>query len=105
MPWTRTDWVCIQTLAGGVPQTIRSRSRYRTITFDAIMPDDTYSTATQKRAELVALDEADTIVCYRDNTGRKWFAKIVDLTFTDQIPDWWRASVSLREETYTEAVD
>lgn len=99
------DEAVYQTLAGGVPQTIRSRSRYRTITFDAVMPDDTYSTAAQKRTELVALDEADTIVCYRDNTGRKWFAKVVDLVFTDQIPDWWRASVSLREETYTEAVD
>ena len=92
-------------LSGANPQTIRSATRYRTMTFDVILPADTYSTAAQKKAELESLDLANVTVCYRDNHGRKLFGRIADVSFTDQIPDWWRASVVIREEAYSEAVD
>lgn len=99
------DEVVYTPLSGSNPQTIRSATRYRTIGLDAALPLDTYSTATQKKNELEDLDAANVTVCYRDNSGRKLFGRIADLTFTDQIPDWWRCSLSIREEAYTEAVD
>lgn len=92
-------------LSGANPQTIRAATRYRTLTFEAILPADDYSTAAQKRGELVALDEANVTVCYRDNHGRKFYGRIADLAFTDQLPDWWRCSVVIREEFYTEVVE
>ena len=90
-------------LDGSNPQTIRSATRYVTMQFEAILPTDDYSTAAQKKGELVALDVANVTICYRDNHGRKLFGKIVDLSFTDQVPNWWRCSVSIREEQYVEA--
>lgn len=92
-------------LSGANPQTIRSATRYRTMTFEAILPNDTYSTGAQKKAELDDLDAANVTICYRDNHGRKLFGRIADVAFTDQLPDWWRASVLVREEAYSEAVE
>jgi hypothetical protein len=98
------DETVYQPLDGSNPQTIRSATRYRTIAFDAMLHPDDYSTATQKKDELEALDIANVTICYRDNHGRKLFGRIADLAFTDQVPTWWRASVAIREEAYSEAV-
>jgi hypothetical protein len=98
------DETVYQPLDGSNPQTIRSATRYRTIAFEAMLHPDDYSTATQKKAELETLDVANVTVCYRDNHGRKIFGRIADLSFTDQVPTWWRASVAIREEAYSEAV-
>jgi len=92
-------------LSGANPQTIRSATRYRTMSFEAILPNDTYSTGAQKKAELDDIDAANVTICYRDNHGRKMFGRIAEIAFTDQLPDWWRASVMIREEAYTEAVE
>jgi hypothetical protein len=86
------------------PETIRSATRYRSMRFDIALPNDDYSTAAQKKAELEELDAANVTVCYRDNHGRKFYARIVSLEFTDQLPNWWRATMQIREERYVEGV-
>jgi hypothetical protein len=98
------DEVVYQPLDGSNPQTVRSATRYRTMVFDAVLPLDDYSTAAQKKSELEELDIANVTVCYRDNYGRKMFGRLAEVTFTDQVPGWWRASITVREEYYSEAV-
>jgi hypothetical protein len=99
------DEMLYQSLAGGAPETIRSKAKYKVLSFEAKLVDDLLSTSTAKRNELLEIDAEEPIISYRDNHGRKLFCKLVDLTFTDKLPDWWYATISLREESYSEEIE
>lgn len=87
------------------PTTVRARTYYKTVSFDVRLFVDRNSTAATRRAELEAIDEDGGTYCYRDNHGRKLFVTIPNVTITDQVPDWYTASIELREEYFVEGAD
>lgn len=78
--------------SGADPTIVRARTHYYTPAFEAQIFDDAAAPASQRRDELIALDEAGDTACYRDNHGRKLFLDVM-ATVTDQVPDWYTASV------------
>ena len=91
-------------LAKTAPSTIRMKTRYWQVPLDAQLITDTWSTAAQKAAALDDLDGLQSTVCYRDDRGRKRFCKIAAIKITDELPDYYTASLTLREEDYAEGV-
>lgn len=92
-------------VSGAKPTTVRTRTYYRDVSFDAQIFDDAAASALVRRLELEAIDEDGGTYCYRDNHGRKMFITIPNVTITDQVPDWYTASVDLREERFREGTD
>lgn len=90
---------------GDKPTTVRSRTYYRTPSFDAQIFSDSNSTAATRRMELEEIDQDGGTFCYRDNHGRKLYVTIPDVTITDQVPDWYTASIALREVKFAEGSD
>jgi hypothetical protein len=99
------DEAIYQSLAGGAPETVRSKAKYKVMSFEAKLMGDSLSTAQLKRDELLDIDAEEPILSYRDNHGRKIWCKLVDLTFTDKLPGWWLATITLREEAYQEGIE
>ena len=89
---------------GRLPVTVRNRTHYRTPRFDFKLFADTAADAAMRRAELERVDMDGGTFCYRDNHGRKLFVTIPDMTITDQVPDWYTASLELREEEFVEGL-
>lgn len=89
-------------LSGIEPTTVRSPSRIREPDFDAQLFDDDGATAIVRKDELEDLDTSAHTLCYRDNTGRKIFVVLSGLRITDQVPDWFVASISLRAQRFVE---
>jgi hypothetical protein len=87
--------------SGADPTIVRARTHYYEPSFEAQLFTDASAPASQRRDELVALDEAGDTVCYRDNHGRKLFLDIT-ATITDQVPDWYTASVEGIETFFRE---
>ncbi len=89
---------------GALPTTVRTPTYYRAPSFDAKVFGDAVATAETRRAELEAIDRDGGTFCYRDNHGRKMYVTIPSLTITDQLPDWYTASIEMREESFSEGV-
>lgn len=87
--------------SGADPTIVRARTHYYEPSFEAQLFADASAPASQRRDELVALDEAGDTVCYRDNHGRKLFLDMT-ATITDQVPDWYTASVEGIETFFRE---
>lgn len=85
-----------------LPTTVRSPMYYRTPAFDVQLFDDAAAPAATRRMELEAVDRHTGTFCYRDNHGRKLFVTVPDVTITDHVPNWYTASIQLREEKYRE---
>jgi hypothetical protein len=93
-------------LSGSKPTTIRSRLRYWTSSFTALILATKDDTAAEIVADFDALDAQNGVVVYRDSIGRKRFCKLTDYKLTDQAPnDFYEASFQLREEAASEAAD
>lgn len=99
------DEVVYTPLSGATPTTVRSRTRYWGVQFDAQLVGDAWATAATRRIELDDLDAGLGTICYRDEKGRKYFCTMPDMTITDRVPDWYTAAITLREESYTEGVE
>lgn len=91
-------------VSGVKPTTVRSRTFYQHVTFDAKIFADAVSTSLQRRVELEAIDEDGGTYSYRDNHGRKMFVTIPGVAITDHVPDWYIAAVELREVKYSEGL-
>lgn len=91
-------------VSGAKPTTVRSRTYYRLPTFDFQIFPDRVSTAHTRRVELEAIDEDGGTYCYRDNHGRKMFVTIPNVTIRDMVPDWYTASIEMREVIFVEGV-
>ncbi len=91
-------------VSGAKPTTVRSRTYYRLPMFDFQVFADRVATAHTRRVELEAIDEDGGTYCYRDNHGRKMFVVIPNLTIRDMVPDWYTASIEMREVLFQEGV-
>lgn len=91
-----------ENLAGTAPTTVRNATYYRTPQIDAMLLNDEYSNADDKRTRLEALDARHPTVCYRDDKGRKDFDKMESCDIVDELPDWFTATIRLRGEYYVE---
>lgn len=85
------------------PITFRGPAYYRTVRLSGLIIDDALASARERRQALLDLDAAGRVVCYRDNEGRKWFARIVSVSISDELGGFYRVEVDLREEDYTES--
>lgn len=91
-------------VSGADPTIVRSRTHYYEPSFDAQLHADSAAPSSQRRDELVAIDASGDTFCYRDNHGRKLFIDVT-ATITDQVPDWYTASVEGHEVAFIEGAD
>jgi LPS sulfotransferase NodH len=104
------QWVIDETVyppvAGSTraPVTFRGPSHYREFSLSGLIAHDAIATARERRQELEDLHASNATICYRDNEGRKIFCRLVRVSIEDDVAGFYRVTVDLREERYTEAL-
>lgn len=98
------DETIYQPLSGAKPTTVRSRTYAWATDYKAKLVDDEWSTAAEKRAELMRLDANLGTLCHRNEKGDKYFCTMPRCDISDQLGDWYEARIVNREEKYTEGV-